>query len=65
MSCARAAIFAFYSLALSVVHGDEDGALESSVRYAREAYRLVPEIIKGAATLDGLQAVLMLVSRPF
>lgn len=50
---------------LSVVHGDEDGALESSVRYAREAYRLVPEIIKGAATLDGLQAVLMLVSRLF
>ncbi|RAK84507.1 C6 zinc finger domain protein [Aspergillus costaricaensis CBS 115574] len=60
LSCARAAIFAFHSLALSVVHGDEDGALESSVRYAREAYRLVPEIIKGAATLDGLQAVLML-----
>ncbi|BCS03027.1 uncharacterized protein AKAW2_61291A [Aspergillus luchuensis] len=60
LSCARAAIFAFYSLALSVVHGDEDDALESSVRYAREAYRLVPEIIKGAATLDGLQAVLML-----
>lgn len=48
-----------------MVHGDEDDALESSVRYAREAYRLVPEIIKGAATLDGLQAVLMLVSRPF
>lgn len=60
---ARACIYSFHALALTVAGDTTNLSAQSSVRYAREAYRLLPQLLGETATLDGLQALLLLVSQ--
>ncbi|KAJ5380621.1 uncharacterized protein N7496_003049 [Penicillium cataractarum] len=57
---ARACIFAFHSLAIVVLGGPDHLPFHASLEYAREAHRHFPDIFSEAATLDGLQAILLL-----
>jgi hypothetical protein len=58
---AKACIFAFHALAIIVLDGSEHLPFHASLQYAREAHRHFPNIFSKAATLDGLQAILLLV----
>ena len=63
ISSAKACIFAFFALAPTVVHKPRLQYLKSSLEYACEAYRLLPEIFNEPVSLDGLQTLLLLVSQ--
>ncbi|RAK95014.1 uncharacterized protein BO80DRAFT_369880 [Aspergillus ibericus CBS 121593] len=60
LSSAKACVYAFLALAPTVVHGSRLHRLKSSLEYACEAYRLLPEISKEPVSLDGLQTLLLL-----
>lgn len=62
---ARACIFAFISFSSFMVEGNSLGNSIGSQRYINEAQYLAFEILDGQATLDGIQALLMVVSKPF
>lgn len=61
IASARACIFAFHALAILVLGGSEHLPFHASLQYAREAHRHFPDIFSEAATVDGLQALLLLV----
>jgi hypothetical protein len=61
---ARACIFAFISFSSFMVEGNSLGNSIESQRYTHEAQYLASEILDGQATLDGIQALLMVVSQP-
>ncbi|KAJ5381884.1 uncharacterized protein N7496_004312 [Penicillium cataractarum] len=58
---AKACIFAFHALAMTAIPDTEKLSSRPSIDYAREAYRLLPEVFNEKVTLDGLQALLLLV----
>lgn len=59
---AKACIFAFHALALMVIPDKEMPFPRPTIDYFREAYRLLPEVFNETASLDGFQALLLLVS---
>jgi hypothetical protein len=61
IASAKACIFALHALAIIVLDGSEQLPFHASLQYAREAHRHFPDIFSEAATLDGLQAILLLV----
>lgn len=61
---ARACIFAFISFSSFMVEGNSLGNSIESQRYIHEAQYLASAILDGQATLDGIQALLMVVSQP-
>lgn len=65
IASAKACIFAFHALAIIVLDGLEHLPFHASLQYAREAHRHFPDIFSEAATLDGLQAILLLVCQGF
>lgn len=59
---ARACILAFHAHILTVLPTHEIASPRPAIDYFREAYALLPEVIHETATLDGLQAILAMVS---
>jgi hypothetical protein len=64
IASARACVFAFHALAIIVLGGSEHLPFHTSLQYAREAHLHFPDIFSEAATVDGLQAILLLVCQP-
>ncbi|KAJ5755734.1 hypothetical protein N7533_005277 [Penicillium manginii] len=59
---ARACIFAFIAYSKFILEGNSSSNDIRSQGYIHEAQYLVSEILDGQATLDGIQALLMVVS---
>ncbi|GAQ45572.1 C6 zinc finger domain protein [Aspergillus tubingensis] len=60
LKSAKVCVFAFHALALTVVERPGRFSHQPSTCFARKAYRLLPDLLSEAATLDGLQALLLL-----
>lgn len=59
---ARSCIFAFMALSSFVAGAGTESTITYTDKFAQEVYDLMPEVISESVTLDGLQAILMLVS---
>lgn len=59
---ARACIFAFVALSSFIAGAGTESTITYTDKFAQEVYDLLPEVISESVTLDGLQAILMLVS---
>jgi hypothetical protein len=64
IASAKACILAFMALTSFLASSTQEGAIMNVDRYARAAQDLLPEVFQ-SVTLDGLQAVLMLVWSSF
>lgn len=65
VTSAKACVLAFLALRYQVVDSSiaQTSRLTRGVEYAREAYWLLPTLLKESVTVDGLQAFLLLVSQ--
>jgi hypothetical protein len=63
-AAAKACVFAFMSVASVALNESNNGSISNMDDYALEAYYLLPDLLGHTMTVDGLQALLMLVSLP-